>query len=122
METEKSKTATAESALQKFLADQKIAFEAVEEELVQFVATAQRAIEDHLDGLSNVRVVSRVKSWQGVSRKLEEKYADIFEVPDLIGLRVVVLFQEDIKRVDTCLLYTSPSPRDATLSRMPSSA
>ena len=24
--------------------------------------------------------------------------------------------------VGTCLLYTSPSPRDATLSRMPSSA
>ena len=24
--------------------------------------------------------------------------------------------------VNTCLLYTSPSPRDATLSRMPSSA
>ena len=23
---------------------------------------------------------------------------------------------------DACLLYTSPSPRDATLSRMPSSA
>ena len=30
----------------------------------------------------------------------------------------------DIKNVKTysCLLYTSPSPRDATLSRMPSSA
>ena len=26
------------------------------------------------------------------------------------------------KSVRTCLLYTSPSPRDATLSRMPSSA
>ena len=25
-------------------------------------------------------------------------------------------------RVNNCLLYTSPSPRDATLSRMPSSA
>ena len=25
-------------------------------------------------------------------------------------------------RVSSCLLYTSPSPRDATLSRMPSSA
>ena len=25
-------------------------------------------------------------------------------------------------KVDGCLLYTSPSPRDATLSRMPSSA
>ena len=26
------------------------------------------------------------------------------------------------KDANTCLLYTSPSPRDATLSRMPSSA
>ena len=26
------------------------------------------------------------------------------------------------KQLETCLLYTSPSPRDATLSRMPSSA
>ena len=26
------------------------------------------------------------------------------------------------KRIKCCLLYTSPSPRDATLSRMPSSA
>ena len=37
-------------------------------------------------------------------------------------------FQEDTtkfrtpKMYDDCLLYTSPSPRDATLSRMPSSA
>ena len=27
-----------------------------------------------------------------------------------------------VKNVISCLLYTSPSPRDATLSRMPSSA
>ena len=26
------------------------------------------------------------------------------------------------RRFDTCLLYTSPSPRDRSLSRMPSSA
>ena len=36
-----------------------------------------------------------------------------YEFPDgVIGLRVD----------KNCLLYTSPSPRDATLSRMPSSA
>ena len=29
---------------------------------------------------------------------------------------------KDINESDICLLYTSPSPRDATLSRMPSSA
>ena len=27
-----------------------------------------------------------------------------------------------IRCINSCLLYTSPSPRDATLSRMPSSA
>ena len=30
--------------------------------------------------------------------------------------------QGDLTPEDCCLLYTSPSPRDATLSRMPSSA
>ena len=30
-------------------------------------------------------------------------------------------YESDVKAL-TCLLYTSPSPRDATLSRMPSSA
>ena len=30
--------------------------------------------------------------------------------------------QQKAEYVYTCLLYTSPSPRDATLSRMPSSA
>ena len=29
---------------------------------------------------------------------------------------------QQILQLDACLLYTSPSPRDATLSRMPSSA
>ena len=33
-----------------------------------------------------------------------------------------VISQEIIVAPHTCLLYTSPSPRDATLSRMPSSA
>ena len=32
------------------------------------------------------------------------------------------LFTENLKNDKPCLLYTSPSPRDATLSRMPSSA
>ena len=34
---------------------------------------------------------------------------------------IVALVQDDIKRI-ICLLYTSPSPRDGLLSRMPSSA
>ena len=33
-----------------------------------------------------------------------------------------IVIDEENKIITTCLLYTSPSPRDATLSRMPSSA
>ena len=48
----------------------------------------------------------------------------ILEHPDLelVGVIDPVITDEQIAGVKTCLLYTSPSPRDATLSRMPSSA
>ena len=41
-----------------------------------------------------------------------------------ISYKVYKLFplQHMFGDIDICLLYTSPSPRDATLSRMPSSA
>ena len=39
---------------------------------------------------------------------------------DSFGVRATMEFEMDDQ--NTCLLYTSPSPRDATLSRMPSSA
>ena len=42
------------------------------------------------------------------------------------GVQAVAEFQnqqpERVVNHESCLLYTSPSPRDATLSRMPSSA
>ena len=37
-----------------------------------------------------------------------------------VGMLIGIL--ENEAKLNTCLLYTSPSPRDATLSRMPSSA
>ena len=46
-----------------------------------------------------------------------------------LGYGLMLLLVPDVfcdllkaEAVNTCLLYTSPSPRDATLSRMPSSA
>ena len=47
----------------------------------------------------------------------------ISEVNKTLGINTNQQQQLTIKqRWQTCLLYTSPSPRDATLSRMPSSA
>ena len=36
--------------------------------------------------------------------------------------QTVTVASENVAAVNTCLLYTSPSPRDGLLSRMPSSA
>ena len=47
------------------------------------------------------------------------------DAPDLVNSYLRRLAQEDYlgaEGLSICLLYTSPSPRDATLSRMPSSA
>ena len=49
----------------------------------------------------------------------EGKYSKWFPLFDAIENFV---FSTQTKTTNPCLLYTSPSPRDATLSRMPSSA
>ena len=47
--------------------------------------------------------------------------ADLLQqVAGELGLKVELLYAG--KRTQACLLYTSPSPRDGLLSRMPSSA
>ena len=50
-----------------------------------------------------------------VGMDVEEKFEMLVEANDTLLERVVSVCV-------CCLLYTSPSPRDATLSRMPSSA
>ena len=50
--------------------------------------------------------------------------ASLAAVLEARGLKVTLLKLDPYINVDpgTCLLYTSPSPRDGLLSRMPSSA
>ena len=51
--------------------------------------------------------------------------SDLLLIPILPSghdIRSMQLFFERYEQAKDCLLYTSPSPRDATLSRMPSSA
>ena len=59
--------------------------------------------------------------WWRVADLLEQKGHKVFS-PTLTGLgERSHLLSKDIN-LDTCLLYTSPSPRDRQKSRMPSSA
>ena len=63
--------------------------------------------------------------------EIEAQYTGMSDTPTYenareVANKVVEMFEAgEVDRVEltyTCLLYTSPSPRDATLSRMPSSA
>ena len=60
-------------------------------------------------------IVARVVKWQ-----LAKRRAGTHKVKS--RSEVAATTAKMFKQKGTCLLYTSPSPRDATLSRMPSSA
>ena len=58
-------------------------------------------------------------------QELSELHHQLIEMGTLAESMVTTAVKalEDLTQdVEDCLLYTSPSPRDATLSRMPSSA
>ena len=59
-----------------------------------------------------------VTMWGRVADILKDKLADLPAAAEAL----VKGLESDPAHLPTCLLYTSPSPRDATLSRMPSSA
>ena len=65
---------------------------------------------------------------KGIGKAIAEKFAQ-----EGFNIAICARTKEDLKKLkkqlkkiypkgSICLLYTSPSPRDATLSRMPSSA
>ena len=45
-----------------------------------------------------------------------------YHTMDAMGCMLLRECTNGVDKIESCLLYTSPSPRDATLSRMPSSA
>ena len=69
---------------------------------------------------SNVYVVQ----WSDSSGEIEYNDGTPNEIISDLGIyaQAQTDFDNETQRIAACLLYTSPSPRDATLSRMPSSA
>ena len=61
-------------------------------------------------------------SWARERLSIDERGEELTSADQVVRSGDVVYLWEDIAGNMVCLLYTSPSPRDATLSRMPSSA
>ena len=69
-------------------------------------------------------VLTLRKKHQELSEEIEEAQrglaTDDLHVTEMKKRKLKI--KEEISRLQACLLYTSPSPRDRTRSRMPSSA
>ena len=84
---------------------------------------------DLLDGIYKVAVEPErfrelTQIWGGYLSELDGKEyseltSDFSQLEEHLNQASSIL---DMVETSSCLLYTSPSPRDATLSRMPSSA
>ena len=77
--------------------------------------------------LKNQSIKVRIQHLKKLKNILDDKEQDVYDAlyKDL-KKPVFESFSSEFlmvqKEINSCLLYTSPSPRDATLSRMPSSA
>ena len=68
----------------------------------------------------NAEIHGREKTPFSIWRKVQKKRVSLEQITDIIGFRIILNNVDDCYK--TCLLYTSPSPRDKRQSRMPSSA
>ena len=66
------------------------------------------------------RVIASLQYIHGVGSKRADDICKDLKIDP--STRVNNLTNDEVAQIRNCLLYTSPSPRDATLSRMPSSA
>ena len=97
--------------------------ELTDELLLQYIrSTAQKPATIHAAGISHaiakVRMASAAEEPDAEGRVLQLGH-DYLKALNDSGYSA---YLDDEENVEACLLYTSPSPRDGLLSRMPSSA
>ena len=80
-------------------------------EVVDSCCLLQDAVEELLGPLIQKNLIKE-EDYRKLSHLAKDVYDNAVALND----------DEEVTGVVICLLYTSPSPRDATLSRMPSSA
>ena len=76
------------------------------------------SVKDHVAHV----VMNRPDEFNSMTRLFWKELPEIVKELDKNAEARVILLKGEGKHFNACLLYTSPSPRDATLSRMPSSA
>ena len=104
-----------------FLLPQEKALRATKANLARF--EAEREYLEQRNAENREKAVDAGKAVDGATVIVIRKAGDTGQLYGSVSARDIAeeLQDKGVKR-NICLLYTSPSPRDATLSRMPSSA
>ena len=85
-------------------------------------------LADRTHNMNTIDHIPKPEKRTRIARETLEIYAPLAERIGVTNLQHALenaafgVLQDEMAQTITCLLYTSPSPRDATLSRMPSSA
>ena len=74
-------------------------------------------LQEQLLSVFGVKCVDFVTAWE-----FAERYTKSISSSEVKNDRFLTIIQTLIIWINACLLYTSPSPRDLSTSRMPSSA
>ena len=70
----------------------------------------------------NVDILTHEKSISKTRARMAIADCDIHPSPKSVEIEIFPFLSKRWQEYMNCLLYTSPSPRDKTVSRMPSSA
>ena len=84
----------------------------LEQLLPEFMEGTFEGIEADLEQAAELREITRLKDMRFIFQSRQQRMLQDFQAQ----------FQANQASLSLCLLYTSPSPRDRTRSRMPSSA
>ena len=79
-------------------------------------------LQDYADNLLNKKNCFRLLNGDKPLKKISIPYAISVLITEQLHFKRILETQDNGRNIYTCLLYTSPSPRDGLLSRMPSSA
>ena len=84
--------------------------------------SGKKAEKNPIKGTKFTIAISSAKGGVGKSTFATNLALALKNIGCKVGLLDADIYGPSIPKMFGCLLYTSPSPRDATLSRMPSSA
>ena len=90
--------------------------------LTDDLSVAPQLVASDIDDISQLKFRSILCNRPDQEEQGQPEYDDIRKLAEAAGIEVRFQPVNGAAISDVCLLYTSPSPRDRTRSRMPSSA